>query len=1175
MSKKLLSFAVLISVLLFDTTCWGQQLSNMGRDFWIGYGHHVRMVNQGSGQTSAEKMQLYITSDVVTTAKVAIPSTGFEQSIAVIPNQISTVDIPRSAALFNEGLSDLGIHVTADAPVVVYSFIYVSAVSGATVCLPTNTLGRDYYSVNFEQLSNEANCSSYFFVVAADTGTTSVEITPSAATKGGRTANQPFLVQLKQGQVYQVLGTTNGNKGVDLTGSRIRSVNTGSGCKKIAVFSGSSKISIGCASAGTSDNLYQQAYPTATWSRKYIATPSLQNSYNFYRIIRPDPTSIVKVNGQVVPASSFTNNFYYQFSGNSTYVIESDKAIMVAQYFPSEGCAGNNGQGDPEMVYLNPVDQTLKQVTLNAMQPAGVNIRTHYLNVVLPNDTAAINSFRLDGLSYNNFQVVPGDNAFAYAQIPTQQGTHTLTCTQGFNVVAYGFGSAESYGYSGGARLRDLYQFAAVQNQYASLDYAATCSRAPFRLSITFPFQPQAIHWNFNDVLPNQDLLTPQYDSSWQINGKTVYRYTVPGWLKAPAAGTYPVKVIATSNIGDGCTSEVELEHDLVVTPSAEHDFSITTRACLGDTVFLQQLYKPGGNLAAVAYSWNLGNGSQSVLPNPSAQYQQPGTYTIAASVINEIGCLSDTATRQITINPLPQARFSVQGPLCAGREIGFVNESFISSGSIAGYTWNFGDGKTLVSNDVGRQIHSFSTTGNYITNLVAVSDKGCISMPASQRILVHAVPKAGFKIPGSCLRDPYSEFLNTTTLSEQAALRYTWNFGDANQSITNTDTLQNPRHQYRATGMYPVTLVVNSAYGCADTLVQQLYINGSVPEAHFSLLNGLRQCSDGAILVKNESQVDVGELVKMELYWNYGVDATQKTIDLLPKKDSTYRFQMPSFFNPANKQYTIRMVAYSGQSCYSVAEKTVVLDALPQLRFDTLPAFCSADPQYTITQAQLQNGLPGKGWFSGNGIQPSGFFTPALAQMGSNPISYTYTTNQGCTSVAIQTARVSASPRVNAGPDMIIRQGKTETIRASAIGQNLRFQWTPGTGLNNVSRLQPLASPLSDQVYRLTATTPEGCSAWDEVGILAPADVFIPNSFTPNGDGINDRWQIPFLMQSDGAQVRVYSRDGFMVYENKGAKVAWDGNLRGLPLPAGTYVYYLSLSKDSKTYKGTITLVR
>src|ERR1041385_7259319 len=142
---------VLIALCVF-VSLRAQDFSNKGKDFWIGYGNHVRMFTG----TPAEKMQLYITSDVATTGQVTIASIGFSQSFTVQANQITTIDIPRAAALMDDGLYNHGIHVTADKPVVVYSFIYLSAISGATVCLPTSTLGRDYYSVNYTQVSNES-----------------------------------------------------------------------------------------------------------------------------------------------------------------------------------------------------------------------------------------------------------------------------------------------------------------------------------------------------------------------------------------------------------------------------------------------------------------------------------------------------------------------------------------------------------------------------------------------------------------------------------------------------------------------------------------------------------------------------------------------------------------------------------------------------------------------------------------------------------------------------------------------------------------------------------------------------------------------------------------------------------------------------------------------------------
>jgi hypothetical protein len=427
----------LLSILLmtFSVYIHAQDFSNKGKDFWIGYGNHVRMFKLAQ---AAEQMQLYITSDISTTGTVQIPGISFSQPFTVSANQITTIDIPRTAGLFNEGMYNLGIHVTADKPVVVYSFIYANAISGATVCLPTSTLGKQYYSVNYNQVSNETDSYSYFFAVATDTGTTTIQVTPTQTTKGGLAANTTYTFNLTQGQIYQVLSAA------DLTGSKIQSVSSASGgCKKIAVFCGSGKISIGCGGgAGTSDNLYQQMYPVSTWGKNYITVPSINTSdkngqTNFYRIFISDPAAKVTLNG--LPVTAFVNNQYYEFNNAQTNYIQSDKPILVAQYFTTGGCSGNRGNGDPEMVYLNPVEQTISSVTLNSMQPSsGTNINEHYINAVVPNAPAAINSFKIDGATVASFKPLTQNNSYAYAQVAVTRGTHNITCDSGFNAIAYG-----------------------------------------------------------------------------------------------------------------------------------------------------------------------------------------------------------------------------------------------------------------------------------------------------------------------------------------------------------------------------------------------------------------------------------------------------------------------------------------------------------------------------------------------------------------------------------------------------------------------------------------------------------------------------------------------------------------------------------------------------------------
>src|SRR6185436_4510802 len=96
----LLRTALVLIALCLSSALIAQDFSNKGKDFWIGYGNHVRMFTG----TPAEKMQLYITSDVATTGQVVIASIGFMQSVSDTPNQITTIDIPRTAALLDDGL---------------------------------------------------------------------------------------------------------------------------------------------------------------------------------------------------------------------------------------------------------------------------------------------------------------------------------------------------------------------------------------------------------------------------------------------------------------------------------------------------------------------------------------------------------------------------------------------------------------------------------------------------------------------------------------------------------------------------------------------------------------------------------------------------------------------------------------------------------------------------------------------------------------------------------------------------------------------------------------------------------------------------------------------------------------------------------------------------------------
>jgi gliding motility-associated-like protein len=1152
----------------FSSVC--QDLTNKGKDFWIGYGNHIRMFNPGT----PEKMQLYITSDVNTSGEVRIDGIGFLQPFTVTANQTAIVDIPREAALMDDGLFNHGIHVTAVEPVIVYSFIYVNSISGATVCLPTNTLGNDYYSVNFDQESNEPNASSYFFVIAADTGNTTVEITPSALTKSGHAAGVSYLVSLTQGQVYQVLGAVSGNSGVDLTGSRIRSVNSGSGCKRIAVFCGSGKVAIGCAFR-SSDNLYQQMYPTSTWGRKYITVPGMINSNNLFRIVKADPSAKVTLNGTPIADADFVRQFYYQFTSNNPNVIESDKPILVAQYFPTQGCIGNPNPGDPEMIFLNPAEQTINNVTLNSLQPSsGTDINLHFLNVVVKNNANAINSFVIDGQPYKDFIPVPSDNNYAYARITTTKGNHTVTCDTGFNIVAYGFGNAESYGYSGGTHLKDLYQFASIKNEFATIDIPATCQDAPFSFNMTFPYQPTQIEWKFNGLYTDTLVVAPSYDSTWTVNGRKLYLYHLNKIFKGPNAGTYPVKIISHNPTPDGCTGIQEIDYELHVFVRPQSDFTFSSLGCSGDSVYFKDA-SPASSEPITKWIWDFNNGDSSFSHNATYSFSKGGSYKVAFSYITAIGCIS-TAVKTVDVNAGAIPDFQTSSPACENRMVTFSDKSTIAQGKIVKWSWTMGDGQEWQKTDNRPFTDSFGKYGVYRVSMQTVTDKGCESM-VSRDVAIYPIPVANFVLPLDCSPDPDYLFSDSSKISDgsQSSFRYEWKFGDQNAGTGNPDvsTAKDPTHRYTAAADYQVSLKVTSDYGCTDSLVKVFALHAAAPQLDFTIKEGTSICSDKSITLVNNSGISFGKISNMEIYWNYSNDPTDKTADNNSSHGKTYTKNYPLFYTPQQQQHAIYVVAYSGENCLTSKSQVVTLKAIPEIVFDEVRNHCSNDSSFQLS-ASILNSLPGTGMFKGDGVSSSGRFNPSAAGAGTHMITYTFKGSEGCNNSLDQQVKV-VPIMANAGADKIISDGESILLNGSGTGSQLRYSWSPAASLNNPSLAQPTARPPEDITYTLTATSSEGCSATDAVTIKVLKSPVVPNAFSPNGDGINDTWMIPNLNSYPAASVDVFNRYGQAVFHSKGYGKPWDGTVNGAALPTGTYYYLINPGNGKKEISGSISIIR
>lgn len=165
----------------------------------------------------------------------------------------------------------------------------------------------------------------------------------------------------------------------------------------------------------------------------------------------------------------------------------------------------------------------------------------------------------------------------------------------------------------------------------------------------------------------------------------------------------------------------------------------------------------------------------------------------------------------------------------------------------------------------------------------------------------------------------------------------------------------------------------------------------------------------------------------------------------------------------------------------------------------------------------------------------------------------------------------------VDAGQDTTIVQGNG--IELSGFTTESNYFWSPPLGLTSPTILNPIASPEYTTTYFLTASNGL-CEITDELTITVISDLIVPNVFSPNGDGVNDVWEILGTENYQEVYVVIYDRSGQKVLEavNYNPLRFWNGTNRGKDLPASTYFYVITLDRNTssqKVIKGSVTIIR
>ena len=849
-------YIILIISLFGFLPASGQNKSNKGKEFWLGYGFNSWfLVPDNALPPNSQELNLYISTEAAATVTVSIPNTGWSQTLTIPANTVdASLLVPKTgvndARLLNEGLSNKAVHIVSDTPVVVFAHMYNTQTSGATMLIPVETYGYKYYSLNYSQsqsnsrvpysysttTANGTHWYSWFYVVASEDNTRLL-ITPSDTTRGGILPGQTITVNLNKGEVYNVMGklVDGGNQlwqaSKDLSGSKVLSVPGNDGnCHPFALFSGSGGIRMCYYDGG--EVMMQQAFPVQSWGTRYLTYHMLNNTNtdindpfkNFYRIAVDDPATVVLRNG--VPLSGLINNFYYEIidSTGGDY-LTANKPIMVAQYTPGGNRCWNNSQfayGDPEMIYLSPIEQGSRDALFYANRKTFIDF--NYVNVLV--QTSGLPSLKIDGNPFdpNNIITHPNNPAYsvAVARIIGAAGQHRLTCDSVFNATIYGLGFFESYGYNVGTFVNNLNNYTEIRNTLNSNGKVDTftCPKTPVRLFAKLAYPATSITWKLSQVpgiSPNTDSIinNPVPVRTEIINGRTYYVYTLQQDFQFALPGTYIIPIAYSSAVIENCSQTEYANLTVLVKPGPPADFTISNQLCLSDTVrFNGTTSTVNGMFNYNNYLWNFDDGSTQPTKDARKRFSSTGNHDVRYRVYADNGCIGDT-TKTITIinGTGPQLSLNISGNRCKDSVLTLTSSIVPDPNNPTTWFWDFGGGQTVSSTQSNSTTRSYPSAGtNFIIRHSATLTNGCQPDTITVTIpVIHDNPVAVFSIQADTLC-PGKPVNYSSTLSPAAIRNWRWDFGDG--TGTQVPPFSRP---FSTSGVKNMQLIITDTSGCGS----------------------------------------------------------------------------------------------------------------------------------------------------------------------------------------------------------------------------------------------------------------------------------------------------------------------------------------------------------------------
>jgi gliding motility-associated-like protein len=429
----------------------------------------------------------------------------------------------------------------------------------------------------------------------------------------------------------------------------------------------------------------------------------------------------------------------------------------------------------------------------------------------------------------------------------------------------------------------------------------------------------------------------------------------------------------------------------------------------------------------------------------------------------------------------------------------------------------------------------------------------------------------ADFSVSSPICETKTITFTQSSVTPEGILTSWSWDFGDGSPILISATG--NPvTHIYSSWGNYDVKLKVTTSNGCVST---ERVIRVTVqpqPQPGFTIPASI--CLPNATAhFTNLSTIADGTQSLFTYLWNFG-DPGSGTVN-----NSTGI--NPSHTYVTTGPFIVNLQVTSGAGCVeavSIPLNTIHDQPLADFRIDRAEV-CLGEEFLFTDNTNPMGGITNQwNWTMGDGSNRN---TSSVNYTYSTPGTYNvslYTMNNfGCRSTTYtMPVTVHPYPVVDAGPDRLVLEGGRIVLQPVVTGNDLHYLWTPNlyfAGSNAVA--MPTVNGVDDITYTLTVTARGGCAASDQVFIKVLKKPQIPNIFSPNGDGVHDRWVIPYLESYPGCTIDIYNRYGQLVYHAVNYLAPWDGKTNGKDVPVGTYYYVIDPKNGRNKIAGYVDVIR